>query len=1121
MVKGSPIHFLKMAITAGPELTLGPLLIGFTLATFLFGVESVQVYMYFRDFATDPRPLKLLVTVIWMLECAHELCGAHSIFWLLIQNFGNPNLLHIAVPRSFQLTILLSSTVAVSVQSFFCYRLWKTTGKTIICSILEFLVVSRFTVTAVIGVSAFSMKSLATYIVEFKELITAAWVGGAGIDVLMAMSLCYDLHKRRSGFARTSRLIDRIIIWCVATGLLTSLYALTMAICFLSMPGNLVWEIFYVAASRFFANTLLASLNARRSIRHTDTRSNNAVSTTQFIAACEPGREVERHLRIFSSSSHPSQPAKFAVIKVGGAVLAQLDELALSLSFLYRVGLYPVVLHGAGPQLNDIMEREGVVPDYIDGIRVTDAKTLQVARRVFLEENLKLVGALEKLGTRARPITSGVFTADYLDKEKYGLVGKIIRVDKRPLEASIRAGALPILTSLAESPDGQILNVNADIAAGELAKELEPMKIVFLNDKGGMFHGVTGEKLDVINLDEDFPKLMKEPWVKYGTKLKLREFKELLDHLPRSSSVAVISASSLQKELFTDSGAGTLIRRGYKLFKHNNLEGIGADRFRQVVHDRDLDVLAGYQSVTGVMNEMKKTPYTIYGDEPLDVIAIVSHPEGETPVMTKLLASRSGVLNNVMDNVFNAIKKDHRKLFWTAHAEDENRAWHFERADGSFTRAGKSLFWYGVHDVAEVERTVKAFEAKGRIERSYLPVGPSIPPHRAASAAASTTPGGAKAFSTLARRVPGSSRGYATAASDTSINCEPKRVGLIGARGYTGQALTTLLSGHPHLDLTHVSSRQLAGYPLHGYTKSAIDYSNLSTGDVEQMEKTGEVDAWIMALPNGVCKPFVDAVDRGAAERQGEKSVIVDLSADYRFEKGWTYGLPGEGSLPSELYGREGIRASKRISNPGCYATSAQMLIAPLIDHVKPGGLPTVFGLSGYSGAGTLPATDPDGRPTSSPKVTPESLKGGVKPYSLTDHIHEREAGYHLSELLAPSAGPLRIAFIPAVAPWFSGIVSTVSIPLSRKFTARDVVELFVEKYQGDRLVRIIKEVPQLHDIENKHTWTVGGFQVHSEGDRVVIVGGLDNLLKGAATQCIQNLNLALGYDEYAGIPIA
>jgi N-acetyl-gamma-glutamyl-phosphate reductase/acetylglutamate kinase len=382
---------------------------------------------------------------------------------------------------------------------------------------------------------------------------------------------------------------------------------------------------------------------------------------------------------------------------------------------------------------------------------------------------------------------------------------------------------------------------------------------------------------------------MKEPWVKYGTKLKLREFKELLDHLPRSSSVAVISAASLQKELFTDSGAGTLIRRGYKLFKHNNIESIGADRFRQVIHDRDPDVLAGFQSVTGVLSDLKKTPYTVYGDEPLDVVAIVSHPEGEIPVMTKLLPSRSGVLNNVVDNVFNAIRQDHRRLFWTAQAEDENRSWHFERADGSFTRAGKTLFWYGIQDVSEVEKCVKGFEENGRIERAFLPVGPSAPRSPAGKS------GGTRPFSTMSSwSHSGSSRGYATSAAPPE-SVEPKRLALIGARGYTGQALTTLLSGHPHLNLTHVSSRLLAGHPITSYTKSAVAYSNLSTEDVERMEKDGEVDAWVMALPNGISKTFVDAVDRGSKVRQsGEASAIVDLSADYRFEDGWTYGLPGE-----------------------------------------------------------------------------------------------------------------------------------------------------------------------------------------------------------------------------------
>ena len=92
---------------------------------------------------------------------------------------------------------------------------------------------------------------------------------------------------------------------------------------------------------------------------------------TRLLYSLGSKNEVERHLRIFASSAHPSQPAKFAVIKVGGGVLAQRDELALSLSFLARVGLYPVVLHGAGPQLNQILEGEGVRSEYIDGIRVT------------------------------------------------------------------------------------------------------------------------------------------------------------------------------------------------------------------------------------------------------------------------------------------------------------------------------------------------------------------------------------------------------------------------------------------------------------------------------------------------------------------------------------------------------------------------------------------------------------------------------------------------------------------------------------------------------------------------------------------------------------------------------
>ncbi|KAH7098256.1 acetylglutamate kinase ARG6 [Auriculariales sp. MPI-PUGE-AT-0066] len=834
---------------------------------------------------------------------------------------------------------------------------------------------------------------------------------------------------------------------------------------------------------------------------------------TRLLYSIGTKREVERYLRIFSTSANPSQPAKFAVIKVGGAVLDQIHELALSLNFLYRVGLYPVVVHGAGPQLNEIIEREGVVPDYIDGIRITDAKTLQIARRVFLEENLRLVGALEVLGARARPITSGVFTADFLDQAKYGLVGKITRVNKRPIEASIRAGAIPILTSLAETPEGQILNVNADIAAGEIAKELEPLKIVYLNEKGGLFHGVTGKKLDVINLDEEYDQLMKESWVKYGTKLKIREIKELLDHLPRSSSVAIISAEMLQKELFTDSGAGTLIRRGYKLFKHTSLESIGADRLRQVIHDRDPDVTSGSQSVSGALTQLKETPYTIYADEALDAVAIVSHPEDEVPVMTRLLPSRNGIMNNVVDNVFASIKKDHKRLFWTARADDENRPWHFERADGSFTRAGRSLFWYGIQDVSEVERLVHNLESKGRIERSYLPVGPA-PRHSSASVGAQGgLPGGTRSFSTFATRRSSLGlhtagvRGYATA-----VGPQPK-VALIGARGFTGQALVSLLNTHPQLSLSHVSSRQLAGMPLTEYTKDAITYENLSLSDVERMERERTVDAWVLALPNGLAQPYVQALDAAhieSAAGSGERSVVVDLSADFRFaeKEGWAYGLP-------ELYGnRAALRTARKIANPGCYATSMQLLLAPLLPVLDRSRPPTVFGMSGYSGAGTVAGVaDPDGRPVTLPKVTPTTLSGGVRPYSLTDHIHEREAAYHLG---TAAEG---MAFVPAVGSWFSGISSVASVPLAHKMSARDIRELYETKYAGEPLIELRKDVPSLGEIQNRHGWVFGGIQVHSGGHRVVVAGGLDNLLKGAATQCVQNLNLALGLDEFAGIP--
>ena len=150
-------------------------------------------------------------------------------------------------------------------------------------------------------------------------------------------------------------------------------------------------------------------------------------------------------------------------------------------------------------------------------------------------------------------------------------MGKISHVDKRPIEAAIQAGCLPILTSMAETESGQVLNVNADVAAGELARSLQPLKIVYLSEKGGLFNGDTKEKISAINLDEEYDHLTTQWWVRHGTKLKIKEIRELLMDLPRTSSVAIIHPADLQKELFTDSGAGTLIRRGNKIHVKTSL----------------------------------------------------------------------------------------------------------------------------------------------------------------------------------------------------------------------------------------------------------------------------------------------------------------------------------------------------------------------------------------------------------------------------------------------------------------------------------------------------------------------------------------------------------------------
>src|SRR5690606_4075659 len=218
--------------------------------------------------------------------------------------------------------------------------------------------------------------------------------------------------------------------------------------------------------------------------------------------------------------------------------------------------------------------------------------------------------------------------------------------------------------------------------------------------------------------------------------------------------------------------------------------------------------------------------------------------------------------------------------------------------------------------------------------------------------------------------------------------------------------------------------------------------------------------------------------------------VIVDLSADHRFDEGWYYGLP-------ELT-RERYAGQRRIANPGCYATAMQLAIAPMRELLA--GPVQCFGVSGYSGAGTTPSDSND----------PALLRDNLMPYALTGHVHEREVSRQLGHA---------VEFMPHVAPHFRGITLTANLHLASPVTLEEVRERYAERYAGEPLVRVVDEAPWVSRIAGRHHVEIGGLTLSGDGRRLVVVATEDNLLKGAATQALQNLNLAFGIPEFEGIP--
>jgi acetylglutamate kinase len=414
---------------------------------------------------------------------------------------------------------------------------------------------------------------------------------------------------------------------------------------------------------------------------------------SQVLSQLGTSREARYYLNQYSSDAE----LQFAVIKIGGAVLEQqVEPLASALAFLRNLGLMPIILHGAGPQLDVALEEASIETVKRQGLRVTTPAVLEVARPVIYRANRHLVSALDEQGVRAQGIQHGVFVCDYLDREKLGLVGDIRRVDLEAIRDVIHRGILPVVACLGESPTGQVMNINADIAARELIRKVKPHKIIFLTGTGGLLDE-SGRIISAISLRTDFEYLMEQEWVHSGMQLKLEQISQLLSGLPESASVSITSVENLARELFTHRGAGTLIRVGEEI-----LERAGFS--------------PGFREKAAALLEQsfdRKLKADYFDDLPLECIlssesngamAVVLKGVEGVAYLDKFAVTPEAQGAGLGAAVWQALVHRCPKLYWRSRTDNPITPWYFDQADTSFTVDKWVAFSVGIDDFEQLRR---------------------------------------------------------------------------------------------------------------------------------------------------------------------------------------------------------------------------------------------------------------------------------------------------------------------------------------------------------------------------------------------------------------------------------
>lgn len=399
-----------------------------------------------------------------------------------------------------------------------------------------------------------------------------------------------------------------------------------------------------------------------------------------LLAGLEEGREVRAYLSQFSQTS----VSCFAVVKVGGAIVDRdLEPLAEALSLLQALGLPPIVVYGAGPQLNDELSKHGFAEERRDGLRVTPEAAMPLVAKAAGQMGNKLALAMRGFGGASAQVHTGVVRVDAIDTDKYGMVGDVTSIDATAIHELLEAGVVPLISCVHVDRDGCLLNVNADNVANSVAKVLRPQKIVFVTETGGILNG-QNEIVSSINLAIEREELYASPWLGGGMLHKVQEIDDLLEDLPSSSSVSITNTRGLIRELFTHSGSGTLVRRGeaiesIKAVERRDVQPLVEEAFKRTLKDSYWDEFAPRYCLLSAKRRAGAVVTRMDGVDVLDKFAVLSAARGE------------GLAKSLWTSLILASPE----VVWRSRHSNPFNAFYHAQADGSVRRGDWTVFWVG------------------------------------------------------------------------------------------------------------------------------------------------------------------------------------------------------------------------------------------------------------------------------------------------------------------------------------------------------------------------------------------------------------------------------------------